>query len=49
MPLLEQAGLLRLWVRSSQRWPRATGIIDKVVSGALIVRLTRGATLRAVG
>lgn len=46
-PWLEQ--LLRLQVRCSQRWPRAIGIIDKEVSGALIVRLTHGATLRSVG
>lgn len=49
MSLPEQAGLLRLWVRSTQSWPRAMGIIDKVVSGALIVRLTRGTALRSVG
>lgn len=49
MPLLEQAWLLRLQGRSTQRWPRAMGIIDKAVYGALIVRLTHGAALRAAG
>lgn len=49
VPFLEQAWLLRLQVRSTQRWPRAMGIIDNVVSGALIVRLTHGAALRAAG